>query len=133
MSKVLIVDDDAVIVEMMTQILQEEGLTVVTALEPLRVYDAAKRERPDVILLDIMMPYLDGWDELQLLHVDPDTSHIPVVFVTAKHGEFDSLPSERRGEFFDYLYKPFEIDDLVAKVRAALELESRPARQPAER
>jgi DNA-binding response OmpR family regulator len=131
MSKVLIVDDDAVIVEMMTQILQEEGLTVVTALEPLRVYDAAKRERPDVILLDIMMPYLDGWDELQLLHVDPDTSRTPVVFVTAKHGEFDSLPPERRREFFDYLYKPFEIDDLVAKVRAALE--SRSARQAAER
>ncbi|HEV7215628.1 MAG TPA: response regulator, partial [Chloroflexota bacterium] len=85
MSKVLIVDDDAVIVQMMTQILQEEDLTVVTALEPLRVYDAAKRERPDVILLDIMMPYLDGWDELQLLHVDPDTMDIPVVFVTAKH------------------------------------------------
>ena len=120
MSKVLIVDDDAVIVQMMTQILQEEGLTVVTALEPLRVYDAAKRERPDVILLDIMMPYLDGWDELQLLHVDPDTTAIPVVFVTAKHGEFDALPPERRREFFDYLYKPFEIDDLIAKVQAAL-------------
>lgn len=120
MSKVLIVDDDAVIVQMMTQILQEEDLTVVTALEPLRVYDAAKRERPDVILLDIMMPYLDGWDELQLLHVDPDTSDIPVIFVTAKHGEFDAMTAERRREFFDYLYKPFEIDDLVAKVRAAL-------------
>jgi DNA-binding response OmpR family regulator len=120
MSKVLIVDDDAVIVQMMTQILQEEDLTVVTALEPLRVYDAAKRERPDVILLDIMMPYLDGWDELQLLHVDPDTSNIPVIFVTAKHGEFDTMPPERRRDFFDYLYKPFEIDDLVAKVQAAL-------------
>lgn len=131
MSKVLIVDDDAVIVEMMTQILQEEGLTVVKALEPLRVYDAAKRERPDVILLDIMMPYLDGWDELQLLHVDTDTSHIPVVFVTAKHGEFDALTPERRRDFFDYLYKPFEIDDLVAKVRAALE--SHASRHPAER
>lgn len=121
MSKVLVVDDDAVIVQMITQILQDDDLSVVTTLEPLRVYDAAKRERPDVILLDIMMPYLDGWDELQLLHVDPETSDIPVVFVTAKHGEFDTLPPDRRREFFDYLYKPFEIDDLVAKVRAALE------------
>jgi len=99
MKKVLIVDDDPVIVQMMKQILQEEGFTAVTALEPLRVYDAAKRELPDVILLDLMMPYLDGWDELKLLHVDPDTNHIPVVFVTAKHGEFDTLPKERRGEF----------------------------------
>jgi CheY-like chemotaxis protein len=119
MSKVLIVDDDTVIVQMMTQILQEEGFAVAAALEPLRVYDAAKQEHPDVILLDIMMPYLDGWDELQLLHVDPETSNIPVVFVTAKHGEFDTLAPERRSEFFDYLYKPFEIDDLIAKVRQA--------------
>ncbi|MCL4508895.1 MAG: response regulator transcription factor [Chloroflexi bacterium] len=119
-NKVLIVDDDAVIVQMMTQILQEEGFAVVTALEPLRVYDAAKRERPNVILLDIMMPYLDGWDELQLLRIDPETESIPVVFVTAKHGEFDNLPLEKRTQFFDYLYKPFEIDELIAKVRAAL-------------
>ena len=119
MKKVLIVDDDPVIVQMMKQILQEEGFTAVTTLEPLRVYDAAKRELPDVILLDLMMPYLDGWDELKLLHVDPDTNHIPVVFVTAKHGEFDTLSEERRGEFFDFLYKPFEIDDLITKVRAA--------------
>lgn len=120
MSKILIVDDDTVIVQMMTQILQEEGFTAVSALEPLRVYDAAKRERPDAIILDIMMPYLDGWDELQLLHIDPDTSNIPVVFVTAKHGEFEALPPDRRQEFFDYLYKPFEIDDLVTMVRSAI-------------
>ena len=119
MTKVLIVDDDNVIVQMMRQILQEEGFETVAALEPLRVYDAAKRERPDVILLDVMMPYLDGWDELQLLHLDPDTNRIPVVFVTAKHGEFDALSPERRKEFFDYLYKPFEIDELVSKVRSA--------------
>jgi DNA-binding response OmpR family regulator len=131
MSKILIVDDDTVIVQMMTQILQEEGFAVVSALEPLRVYDAAKRERPDAILLDIMMPYLDGWDELQLLHVDSETKDIPVVFVTAKHGEFDTLPAERRGEFFDYLYKPFEIDDLVGKVRMAVD--SRRERQRAAR
>lgn len=130
MAKILIVDDDTVIVQMMKQVLQEEGFTAVSALEPLRVYDAAKRERPDVILLDIMMPYLDGWDELQLLHVDPETSDIPVVFVTAKHGEFDQLPPERRQEFFDYLYKPFELDDLIDKVRAAVASRGRRAGQP---
>jgi CheY-like chemotaxis protein len=120
MSKVLIVDDDAVIVQMMTEILQDEGFTVVAAMEPLRVYDAAKRDKPDVVLLDIMMPYLDGWDELQLLKIDPDTADIPIVFVTAKHGEFDALPEERRQQFFDYLYKPFEIDDPIGKIRAAI-------------
>ena len=126
MSKVLIVDDDAAIVQMVKQVLQEEGFAAVAAQEPLRVYDAAKRERPDVILLDIMMPYLDGWDELKLLHIDPETSNIPVVFVTARHGEFESIPPERRTEFFDYLYKPFGIDDLIGKVRAALDSRSQP-------
>lgn len=128
MSKVLIVDDDAAIVQMVKQVLQEEGYTAVAAQEPLRVYDTAKHELPDVILLDIMMPYLDGWDELQLLHIDPATSQIPVVFITAKHGEFEAIPPERRTQFFDYLYKPFGIDDLVGKVRAALA--SRPQPQP---
>jgi DNA-binding response OmpR family regulator len=126
MSKVLIVDDDAAIVQMVKQVLQEEGYAAVAAQEPLRVYDTAKHERPDVILLDIMMPYLDGWDELQLLHIDPDTSQIPVVFITAKHGEFEAIPPERRTQFFDYLYKPFGIDDLVGKVRAALESRAQP-------
>jgi DNA-binding response OmpR family regulator len=121
MSKVLIVDKDPAIVQMMKQILQEAGFAAVSALEPLRVCDAAKRERPDVILLEIMLPHLDGWEVLQLLHIDPDTSRIPVVFVTAKHGMmFEAMPQEQRAEFFDYLYKPFKIDDLIAKVQAAV-------------
>ncbi len=120
MAKVLIVDDDAVIVQLVREILQEEGYVVVESSEPLRVYDMAKTEKPDVVLLDIMMPYLDGWDELTLLHIDPETSRIPVIFVTAKHGEFETLTPERRREFFDYLYKPFELDTLVAKVKAAV-------------
>jgi CheY-like chemotaxis protein len=121
MSKVLIVDDDATIVRLMSQLLSEEGYDTTPALQPLRVYDAVKREAPDVILLDLMMPYLDGWDELRLLSLDPQTRDIPVIFVTAKRGAFDELTSEERAAFFDFMYKPFEIDQLVEKVRRACE------------
>jgi len=121
MSKVLIVDDDATIVRLMSQVLAEEGYQTAPALQPLRVYDTAKVEHPDVILLDLMMPYLDGWDELRLLSMDPDTRGIPVIFVTAKRGAFDQLSDDERSAFFDYLYKPFEIDQLVEKVKRALD------------
>lgn len=124
MSKVLIVDDDAYIVRLMSQLLTEEGYETASTLQPLRVYDAVKRERPDVILLDLMMPYLDGWDELRLLSMDTDTRDIPVIFVTAKSGAFDQLTEEERSAFFDYLYKPFEIDRLVEKVRRAVSSKS---------
>lgn len=120
MSKVLIVDDDATIVRLMSQLLSEEGYETAPATHSLRVYDAVKRERPDVILLDLMMPYLDGWDELRLLSMDAETRNIPVIFVTAKRGAFDQLSDEERAGFFDYLYKPFEIDQLVDKVKRAV-------------
>lgn len=124
MSKVLIVDDDAYIVRLMSQLLSEEGYETASALQPLRVYDAVKRERPDVILLDLMMPYLDGWDELRLLSMDSETRDIPVIFVTAKSGAFDQLTEDERAAFFDYLYKPFEIDRLVEKVQRAVSSKS---------
>jgi DNA-binding response OmpR family regulator len=81
--KILVVDDDVSIAELLEQTLSEEGYQVYKTVQSLRFYDAVRAYHPDLILLDLMMPYLDGEDELQLMKLTPDTSGIPVIVVTA--------------------------------------------------
>src|SRR5215469_14139123 len=81
---ILIVDDDVAIADLLQQALTEEGYEAYKESQSLRVYDAVREHHPDLILLDLMMPYLDGKDELTLLNMNPETRGIPVVIVTAK-------------------------------------------------
>lgn len=122
LSRVVVADDDAAIGQMIVQLLSEEGFPAVSTTEPLRVYDLVKREQPDVVVLDLLMPYLDGWDELCLLRLDEATRHIPVIFLTAEHNAFDVWPARRRAQAFACLYKPFEVEDLLTTVRAAIDV-----------
>lgn len=82
--KILVAEDDAPIAEVLAIALTDEGYQVEKALQSLRFYDLVREYKPDLILLDLMMPYLDGQDELRLMQLSPDTSGIPVIVVTAK-------------------------------------------------
>ena len=121
-SRIAIVDDDPTIVQMLSDILTDEGYEVATATQSLRAFDRAKEAQPDLILMDIMMPYLDGLDQIKLFSLDDDLKDVPIIVITAKARALDPLGSEdlKALRIVDYLYKPFEIADLLAKIKQAL-------------
>jgi len=120
-SRILIVDDDPNIVQMLSDILTDEGYEVATATQSLRAFDRAKEAQPDLILMDIMMPYLDGLDQIKLLSLDDDLKDIPIIVITAKARALDGIEDLRALRIVDYLYKPFEISDLLEKIGKAIE------------
>jgi len=120
MSRILIVDDDPTIVQMLSDILTDEGYEVATATQSLRAFDRAKEAQPDLILMDIMMPYLDGLDQIKLFSLDDDLKDVPIIVITAKARALDGIDDLRTLRIVDYLYKPFEITVLLDKIRTAI-------------
>src|ERR671929_403279 len=116
-SRILIVDDDPTIVQMLSDILTDEGYEVATATQSLRAFDRAKEAQPDLILMDIMMPYLDGLDQIKLFSLDDDLKDVPIIVITAKAHALDGIQDLRALRIVDYLYKPFEISVLLEKIR----------------
>jgi CheY-like chemotaxis protein len=119
-SRILIVDDDPTIVQMLSDVLHDEGYEVATATQSLRAFDRAKEAQPDLILMDIMMPYLDGLDQIKLFSLDDDLKDVPIIVITAKAHALDGIQDLRALRIVDYLYKPFEISILLEKIRNAL-------------
>ncbi len=81
--RILIVDDEQQIADMLEQLLLEEGYSAKKTTQSLRFFDEVRDFHPDLILLDLMMPYLDGTDQLRLMSLQEETSHIPVIMITA--------------------------------------------------
>ena len=120
MSKILIVDDDPEIVRLISELLKDEGYDIEAVTQSLRVYDRAKESKPDLILLDIMMPYLDGWDELKLFNLDEELRGIPVIIITADRNAFKGVDNAAQYGVVDHLFKPFELNELLSKIQQAL-------------
>jgi two-component system, OmpR family, response regulator VicR len=120
MSKILIVDDDPEIVRLISELLKDEGYDIEAVTQSLRVYDRAKESKPDLILLDIMMPYLDGWDELKLFNLDEELRNIPVIIITADRNAFKGVDNASQYGVVDHLFKPFELNELLSKIQQAL-------------
>ena len=117
--KILVMDDDPTIAELLKDALSDEGYETYEMTQSLRFYDAVREHKPDLILLDIMMPYLDGRDELKLMAMGAERP-TPVIVVTAY---LDAVKEEQ--EFRDagvvgIVYKPFDLDKLVDMVRATI-------------
>lgn len=115
---VLIADDSLVIRAVVRSELEEEGYQVVEAVDGLTAVQQCRNDPPDVVLLDIEMPGLDGYQVLSELKADPAVKDIPVVFLTSR-GEMDDVVAGLRGGAHDYLRKPFESPELLARVAAA--------------
>ena len=116
---VLIADDSLVIRAVVRRGLEEEGYHVVEAVDGLDALEQCRRRAPDVILLDIEMPGLDGYQVLAELKSDAGLKDIPVVFLTSRGGMNDVVAGLRGGAH-DYLKKPFEAEELLARVGAAI-------------
>ena len=116
--KVLVVDDERDIVDLLTYNLKKEGYDVVSANNGNEALKKAA-SKPDLIVLDVMMPVLDGFETCRRLKADPATSSIPIIFLTARSGEVDEVIGLELGAD-DYIQKPISPRKLVARVKALL-------------
>ena len=117
--KVLVVDDEKDITALVAYHLEREGFRVLQAHDGLQALDLVKRERPNVLILDLMLPHMGGLDVCRRLRREPETARLPILMLTAKAGETDKvLGLELGGD--DYLTKPFAPRELVARVKALI-------------
>ena len=114
--KTLVIDDEAPIRLLCRVNLEAEGIEVLEAAEGESGLQLAKKERPDAILLDVMMPGLDGWNVAERLLADEDTREIPIIFLTARADLRDRVRGLDVGGL-DYVTKPFNPVDLATLVR----------------
>lgn len=117
----LIVDDEALLRLTLGSFLQELGYTVLEAGDGLEALAVCRTERPDLVLLDLEMPFLDGFEVCAQLHADPATSAIPVLVITARLETTEKMRAFDAGAV-DYVVKPFQFQEVEARVRTQLEL-----------
>ena len=113
------VEDDANIRKLVCYALEKEGYTVKGCSFPSEFWQEMKNDKPQLILLDIMLPEEDGLSILEKLQAESSTSNIPVIMITAKGSEFDKVTGLDMGAD-DYIAKPFGMTELVSRVRAVL-------------
>lgn len=113
--KILIIDDEPDIIETVSYMLQARNFSVVTAIDGFDGIEQAKVHKPDLILLDIMMPGMDGYETCLKLKSDKDTKNIPVIMFTAK-GESESVLKAHKSGANDYIVKPFSLPTLLNKI-----------------
>lgn len=114
--KILVVDDDLNICELLRLYIEKEGFSVVTANDGMEALKLFEKENPELIMLDIMLPGLDGW---QVCREIRKTSQCPIIMLTAKGEVFDKVLGLELGAD-DYVVKPFEAKEVVARIRAVL-------------
>jgi len=114
--KILVVEDDRNLLDTLRYNLRKEGYEVVTAIDGAEALDVARREKPDLIILDIMLPKLSGFEVCRILRKDMT---VPILILTAKTDETDKIVGLEIGAD-DYMTKPFSLRELLARVRAML-------------
>jgi len=117
--KILIVDDEVDLVKTIRFSLEAEGYAVLVSYNGEDALNQARKETPDLILLDIMLPKLDGYKVSRLLKFDERYKHIPILMLTAKTQEKDKLLGKETGAD-EYIIKPFDMNELVEKIKAYL-------------
>jgi DNA-binding response OmpR family regulator len=114
--KILVVEDDQTLADVLQYNLSKEGYKALVAIDGIRALEVARQERPDLIILDIMLPGLDGFEVCHILRKEMDT---PILMLTAKVEEVDKVVGLELGAD-DYITKPFSLRELLARIRAML-------------
>ncbi len=117
--RILVVDDDPQIVRLLKSYLEKAGFSVLTALDGAEAQRVIRRERPDLVVLDLMLPERDGWEITRWLRADAQLTPTPVLMLTARVEDTDKILGLELGAD-DYLAKPFNPREVVARVRAIL-------------
>lgn len=116
--KILIVDDEVDLIAPLEMYLQSNGYEIITASDGMEALKLTEEESPDLILLDIIMPGMDGYTALEKLKADEKTKSIPVIMLTVKAGKEIGREIEKAD---GYLMKPFEREELLRRVKQILE------------
>jgi DNA-binding response OmpR family regulator len=119
MVKVLVIEDEEVLVNNLADKLKAEGFNVVVARDGENGLEKIRSEHPDLIVLDIMLPGLDGLSICRMVRHDTSTAHIPIIMLTARGTEVDKIVGLESGAD-DYIVKPFGLGEFLARVRAVL-------------
>jgi DNA-binding response OmpR family regulator len=128
MKKVMLIEDDADLYALLKYNLEKEGFALVGSQTGKGAIELCRRERPDLILLDIMLPDSDGLDICKGIRQHPELAHIPIIFLTARASEADRIVGLELGAN-DYIVKPFFIRELIARIK--IQFRPQPAAQRA--
>ena len=123
---ILIMDDDELLIALLEHKLGQRGLRILTATDGSEGLEAARAAKPDLIVLDGMMPTMDGFEVLRHLKEDPGTQDIPVIMLSARRLEHDVVNGLNLGAA-DYLVKPFMPEELALKIQTLLKQKWQPA------
>lgn len=119
MSTVLVVEDSVTQREMITELLKGSGLEVTVASDGLEALERIQGHHPDIVVLDIVMPRMNGYEVCRRLKADPKTQHVPIVMCSSKGEEFDRYWGMKQGADA-YIAKPFQPTELVGTVKQLL-------------
>ncbi len=119
-TRVVVVEDDPEMINLVKLILKKEGFDVVGAMGGRDGLDAIEKSSPDLVLLDLMMPDIDGWEVYQAMKASDRLKNIPVIIITAKAQSIDKVLGLHIAKVDDYITKPFSPGELVASVRRVL-------------
>ncbi len=120
---ILVADDSPLNLTLLRRALQKEGYRILEAKDGIQVLELVEEETPDLFLLDVIMPRMDGFETCRRIKDDPRFKLVPVIFLTAKTGKRDKLLGLELGAS-DYVGKPFDISELIARVRTQLRMKS---------
>ena len=124
--KLAYIEDEAEMIDLVRLILGRRGYTVLGATGGLEGMDLVRKELPDLVLLDLMMPDMDGWDVYHQIKSDELTRNIPVIVITAKAQNIDKILGLRIAKVADYISKPFSPQELLSRVEAVLARPDKP-------
>jgi DNA-binding response OmpR family regulator len=118
--RVVCIEDEPEMIDLVRLILSRKGFQVVGAMGGREGLEAIQREKPDLVLLDLMMPDMDGWEVYQKVKADDETKGIPVIVVTAKAQSIDKVLGLHIAKVDDYITKPFGPQELLESVEKVL-------------
>jgi len=117
--KILVADDDKSTRELISIVLEDEGYEVITAINGIETVEKASKEKPDLIVLDIMMPQMDGYEALNKIKDNDELARIPILVITARTIKIYEKISKGLGAV-DHITKPFSPDELIEKIKSFL-------------
>ncbi len=118
--RILCIEDEPEMIDLIRLILERKGFEVLGAVGGQEGLEVVRNEKPDLVLLDLMMPDVDGWEVYRQMKADAELQHIPVVVVTAKAQSIDKVLGLHIAKVDDYVTKPFGPSDLVESVERVL-------------
>jgi phosphate regulon transcriptional regulator PhoB len=126
--KILVVDDEKDIIDLIAYNLKKEGFSVIEALDGEQALKHIETGRPDLVILDLMLPGVAGLDVCKWIRKRPDTETLPIIMLTAKGEQLDKILGLEMGAD-DYITKPFHVRELIARIRAVLRRSEGPRRE----